>query len=282
MRKSLITFYRKLRRFLDERSGRSFLSKVDKARLQEIIGQNRQSLRLINNWLPSGLIDNSVFRYGVNPEIVRLLNLPLDNECSHTDLLAYLGKTLNEPVKYLELGVSVGKTLWQILNTCSPCECWAFDIEELNPVLKQQFTETNREEWPSLQNSIKKTPSSVSHFVHPSTGSKINYVCADIFDERAWQLLAGQKFNLVLSDALHTPEALEFEWKQMSGKNIFHPGQVAIMWDDLDGKMRDWFLSKRPIIAEHLRVSTNNVSTLLVNGWLGNREFPHRLGIANK
>jgi hypothetical protein len=280
MKKTAVTLYRRFCKAKAEWRGESFLSKTDRVRLQEIICKNRRSLREIDDWLPAGLIEKSVFRYGVNPEVEPLLNLPLDDECAHADLLAYFGKTLDEPTKYLELGVSVGKTLWQILNGCAPCECWAFDIEEINPVLKQRFVEQSRDEWPSPPDSMKKTPSSVSRFVHTPSGSKINYICADIFDERAWQFLVGQGFNLVLSDALHTPQALDFEWRQMTKLNIFSPKNLMIMWDDLDGEMKDWFNVNRPVIAGHLGVSDGKVSTLFLNGWLGRREFPHRLGVA--
>src|SRR5258708_7705516 len=173
IKRSLITLYR---RTVVQFKGNHFpMSTMDAVVLQNIIQKNRETLKKINDWLPPKLIEESVFRYGVNPEVQPLLNLPLDNECTHADLLAYFGKTFNEPLKYLELGVSVGKTLWQILNTCAPCECWAFDIEEINPVLKQRFIEQSRDEWPSPPNSIKKTPSSISRFVHPPSGSNINY-----------------------------------------------------------------------------------------------------------
>lgn len=280
VKRTALTFYRRFCKARAERRGESFLSKVDASGLQEIIVRNRQILKEIDNWLPVGLVENAVFRYGVIPSTERLLNLPLDNECTAADLLVYLGKTLNEPLKYLELGVSVGKTLWQVLNTCGPCECWAFDIEEITPVLKRHFVEQDREEWPSPPGSIKKTASSITRFVHPPSGSRINYICADIFDERAWNLFAGVGFNVVLSDALHTPEALDFEWQQMMKMNIFSPTALAIMWDDLDGKMKEWFHAKRPAIAEHLGINARNVSTLFLNGWFGRREFPHRLGLA--
>jgi len=280
--KTALTFYRRFCKAKAEWRGEDFPSKTDPSRLEKIISENRQALKEIDDWFPAGLIEKSVFCYGVNPESEPLLNLPLDNECAHADLLAYFGKTLNEPLKYLELGVSVGKTLWQILNICAPCECWAFDIEEINPVLKQRFVEQSRDEWPSPPNSVKKTAASVTHFVHPPSGSKIYYVCADIFDERAWRLLSGGGFNLVLSDALHTPEALDFEWQQMTKLNIFSPKTLAIMWDDLDGEMKEWFYAKRPDIAGHLGVDVRNVSTLFLNGWLGRREFPHRFGLAIK
>jgi len=280
MKRLSITLYRRFRRSLSERSGSSFLSRVDQVRLKEIISENRRAVSLVNDWLPAGLIENSVFRYGVTPEVQPLLNLPLDNECCQADLLAYYGRTFDRRLKYLELGVSVGKTLWQILNTCAPCECWAFDIEEINPVLKEHFALDAREEWPSRPESIKKTPSSISRFTHQPTGSRLTYICADIFDERGWKLLAGGGFNLILSDALHTPQALDFEWTQMTRSNIFDPQGAVIMWDDLDGAMRDWFRAKRPAIAGRLRVNLDRVNTLFLNGWLGGREYPHWTGLA--
>jgi hypothetical protein len=146
--------------------------------------------------------------------------------------------------------------------------------------LKQRLVGQSRDEWPGPPDSIKKTPSSISRFVHPPSGSKINYVCADIFDERAWQLLAGGGFNLILSDALHTSQALDFEWRQMTKLDIFSSNTLMIMWDDLDGEMKNWFRNKRPAIAKHLGMNLQDVSTLFLNGWLGRREFPHRLGVA--
>lgn len=280
MNKSLIRRYRNFRRSLSKIAGRSSLSKVDQVRLKEIISENRRALSLVHDWLPAGLLESSVFRYGVTPEVQPLLNLPLDNECCEADLLAYYGRTCGAPLKYLELGVSVGKTLWQILHSCAPCECWGFDIEEINPVLKQHFALDAREEWPSRPESIKKTPSSISRFTHQPTGSKLTYICSDIFDDRAWKLLAGCGFNLILSDALHSPQALDFEWAQMTRLNIFDPQSVAIMWDDLNGEIRDWFQAKRSTIAGQLNVNLHNVDMFFLNGWLGKREYPHRIGLA--
>lgn len=283
MKKTALTLYRRLLKATAEfRSDHILSGRIKASRLQQVIFQNRHALGLISDWFSPGLIEKSVFRYGVNPEVEPLLNLELDNECTHADLLACFGVASSEPRKYLELGVSVGKTFWQILNTCSPCECWAFDIEEINPVLKLHFIEQSREEWPSPSNSIKKTPSSISRFIFPPNGIQVVYVCADIIDERAWERLAGNNYNLVFSDALHTPQALEFEWSQMTRLKIFNPAEVVVMWDDLDGKMRDWFKAKQAAIAAHLAVAPANVGTLYLNGWLGRREFPHRLGLAIK
>jgi len=283
IKKQAVLLYRRFLQNTAKLRGVDFLAgKLDAKRLDAVIRQNRQALAAVPDWLPAGLVANSVFRYGVNPDVEPLLNLPLDGDCTHTDLLAYFGQTAREPLKYLELGVSVGKTFWQVLNTCAPAECWAFDIEEMNPALKSRLVEQSRQEWSGPPDSIKKTPSSISRFVHPATGNTVVYICADIFDPKAWQLLAGQNFNLVLSDALHTPEALAFEWKQMTTANIFNPREAVIMWDDLDGGMRDWFHSHRPAMAAHFGIGLEKVGTLYMNGWLGRREFPHRLGLALK
>lgn len=283
IKKQALFLYRRLLKATAKWREVDFLSgKIEAVRLDEVIRQNRLALNAVDDWFPSGLISQSVFRYGVNPGFEPLLNLPLDNECTHADILAYFGRTAQEPGRYLELGVSVGKTFWQILNTCKPFECWGFDIEEINPVLKARLVEQSRQEWQGPADSIKKSKSSISRFSHPATGNQVVYICADIFDPKAWELLAGNNFNLVLSDALHTPEALEFEWNQMTKMNIFNPREAVVMWDDLDGVMRDWFQAHRAAIAAHLSVSFENVGTLYMNGWLGRREFPHRLGLALK
>jgi hypothetical protein len=283
IKRSLVTFYRRFRKTAAQLKGTHFpLSTLDVALLQKYIQKNRDALKLIDNWLPPQLIEKSVFRYGINSDVEPLLNLSLDLECTHTDLLSYYGATLKRRCKYLELGVSVGKTLWQVLHACAPCECWGFDIEEINPVLKQHLVEVSRTEWQGPKDSIKKTASSITRFIHEPSGGKVHYICADIFDRRAWELLAGNHFNLILSDALHTPEAVDFEWQQMTAADIFDPNEVVIMWDDLDDKMRDWFYNRRNAIARHLTVDIKNVDTGFVNGWLGRREFPHRLGLAIK
>jgi len=264
-------------------SGTDFpLNSIPSKELQQVILKNREALAAVDDWLPRQLMEHSVFNYGINPDVAPLLNLPLDRECTHTDVLAGYGVMMKGRCKYLEIGVSVGKTLWQILNTCAPCECWAFDIEEINPVLKQRLTEVSRTEWQGPPGSLKKTPSSISRFVHPATNGHLVYICADVFDQRAWETLAGNKFNLVLSDALHTPQAIDFEWTQMTAARIFNPHEIVLLWDDLDGEMKDWFNGKRETIAKELSVGIHNVRTGFVNGWLGRREFPHRFGFAVK
>ena len=283
MKKTALTLYRRGLQTLSRLRGDPILCRhVRSPEMAEVIRRNRAVVGQVNAWVIPDLIRNSIFRYGINPDAEGLLDLLLDDGCTHTDLLVYCGRRLAQPRKDLELGVSVGKTFWQVLNNCGPCECWGFDIEEMTPVLKSRLVEQAREEWPSPPGSIKKTASSLTRYLHRETGNPVTYLCADIFDEQAWARLAGQKFNLVLSDALHTASALEFEWAHLSQSGILHPDEVVIMWDDLNGEMKTWFLEKQAAIGRDLGVRLADVRTVFLNGWLGRREFPHRLGLALK
>jgi hypothetical protein len=250
--------------------------------LARVVADNRRALKAVDDWLPDNMLAQSVFRYGVNPDVEPLINLPLDANVTHADLLAYFGQRLQKPCAYLELGVSVGKSLWQILNACAPCRCWGFDIEEINPALSRNLVQISRQEFSPPAASIKQTPSSLTRFLHPPSGSTVTYLCGDILDKEAWKLFSGEKFNLILSDALHTPEALALEWNQLTDLHLLDADEAVIMWDDLDGPMHDWFRQNRALIAEDLAVSADNLCTLFANGWLGRREYPHRLGIAMK
>lgn len=281
--KTALTIYRRWLQTVGRWRGDSILcQQVRSPEMAEVIRLNRAVVGQVKSWVIPGLIQNSIFHYGVDPGAEALLDLPLDDGCTNTDLLVYWGRRIAQPCKYLELGVSVGKTFWQVLNDCGPCECWGFDIEEITPVLKERLVEQSREEWPSPPGSLKKTASSITRYLHPESGGRVTYICADIFDEKAWARLAGQQFNLVLSDALHAAPALEFEWAHLSQSGILHPAEVFIMWDDLSGALNTWFLGKQPDFSRQLAVEPANVRTVFLNGWLGRREFPHRLGLVLK
>lgn len=283
LQKYAFYYYRKLRMALETWPLGNVLSgKVDTSVLAATIKNNRESLKLIQNWFPIQLLEKSVFRYGVNEGLEKLLNLPLDDICTNADILAYFANTMKEDLRYLELGVSVGKTFWQLINSSTRAECWGFDIEEINPVLKDRLHEVSRFEWQGPRDSIKKSKSSISRFAHPGTGNAVVYICADIFDPKAWEFLTDGNFNIILSDALHSSEALDFEWEQMTLRRIFNPNETLLMWDDLDGPMHSWFRSRQASIASHLSIAENNVRAAFMNGWLGSREVPHRLGFAIK
>lgn len=283
LKRLALSIYRRLATALNPPIGSALLSgKIHASQMHNVIESNRTNLRKITPWIPEELLENSVFQYGILPEHKELLDLPVDSHATHADLLCCFARNLRKNAKYLELGVSVGKTFWQVMLSRPDIECWGFDIEEINPVLMRHLQLDSRDEWPALNGSPRKAPSSISRFTNRKTGQRVVYICADIFDARAWKLLENGMFNLVLSDALHTPEALDYEWTQMVTGRLFSPKEIVIMWDDLDGDMRVWFERQKPNIATVLSTDLENVGTFFMNGWLGRKEFPHRLGLALK
>lgn len=274
----VIYIYRHFRILLEHFFGRGIMSGINSSIPKSIMQNNRKYLAAIENWVPAGLIESSVFRYGVTPQVEPLLNRPLDIAPTNADLLAFFATQCGCQGRYLEIGVSVGKTFWQVMNSAVQFECWAFDIEEISPALKQEFSLISRVEWQTPSSSTKKTPSSFSSFLFKKTGQRVYYICADVFDPYAWTFLQDLSFNIILSDALHAATALDFEWGMLMKANSLSRDFFLMVWDDLDAEMKDWFLRKKSAMATQCNIPSNAVGEFFMNGWLGSREFPHRFG----
>lgn len=283
MRDDFVGLYRRSRKLLSHVTGSDFpLNEIPKRELASIIHSNRLALARIPIWVEIKTLQRSLFNYGLGPRTLPHINATVDSSCTYADLLVYYAKRLHGPLKYLELGVSVGKTFWQMLCNSGGGRLVGFDIEEMNPVLEQQLTFKERWEWLTRTGSIKKTASSCATYAHAESKSEVSYICGDILDETAWQALKGSTFNLILSDAFHSAEALQKEWEMMTSLNLFDPQQCVVVWDDLNGAMHDWFLKQRREIAAVLGVAPARVRTVFVNGWMGKHESPHRVGVAVK
>lgn len=277
----LLSTYRQMRRWVDHMTGTNFpFNRVDRDALQQTIEHNRKTLGRIPSWIQDKQLESSVFNYGLTPQARRLIDLPLANCCTHADLLVYFAQRLNKPVRYLELGVSVGKTFWQVLHASEKIELVGFDIEELNPALAASLLLESKEQWPTMHSSLKKTDSSFSIYRNQRSECRVHYLCGDIFDPNSWARLDGRKFNLLLSDAFHSVDAIEWEWQQLLQRRLLDPEECVIMWDDLDGEMHQWFLAKRSAIMQAMDIGASNIGTLWIYGWLGRREYLHRIGLA--
>jgi hypothetical protein len=283
IRNELVSVYRRSHKILRHVAGTDFpFNQIPPRDLEEIIVHNRRALAQIGTWLDQETLKRSIFNYGITPQFLPRINGSPDGTCTYADLLVYFMKRLRGPVRYLELGVSVGKTFWQILCASKAARLTGFDIEAINPALERELQQETRREWPSMPGSIKKTPASLTSYRHPPSGSKVDYLCGDIFDDDAWQALKGTRFNLILSDAFHSADAVQKEWEAMSLLDLFDKEECVIVWDDLDGPMHDWFLRRRTEIAGALGVDRTQVRTVFVNGWMGEQEWPHRIGLAVK
>ena len=76
----------------------------------------------------------------------------------------------------------------------------------------------------------------------------IQYLCGDVFDENSWGKLRGQKFNIIFSDAFHSPKGLKFEYEML----------------------------------KKYQLSNSNIAINSYNGWLGQHEDKHLNGIIFK
>ena len=87
--------------------------------MDEIIKFNRETLRTVPKWIHSEDYNSppSSFHYGLPKSVFHLIDKDVSNELTECDIICYfitLFNNLNIPVNYLEIGVSVGKTFYQI------------------------------------------------------------------------------------------------------------------------------------------------------------------------
>ena len=75
---------------------------------------NRQALELIGNWIDDKAFAASWFNYGVPDFIKAVINQPIGDALTYTDLMLRIAEKYFNQVNYLEIGVSVGKNFFQI------------------------------------------------------------------------------------------------------------------------------------------------------------------------
>src|ERR1700734_549439 len=107
---------------------------------------NRESLTLIDDWIDEKAFASSFFQYGVPPFIKEVINKPIGEAVTYTDLMLLIAKKYFGQVNYLEIGVSVGKNFFQLLRSFPNAHLTGFDIEEINPVLERQLRFSDKKE----------------------------------------------------------------------------------------------------------------------------------------
>src|SRR5437016_3131601 len=83
-----------------------------------------------------------LWHFGMSERHIETVN-KIASHVSYTEVIAFLISHMEYPCKYLEIGVSSGKNLFQLAVT-SPhedVECYGLDIELFNPLLKRHFTQ---------------------------------------------------------------------------------------------------------------------------------------------
>ena len=245
------------------------------SQLNESILENRNSLYFVENWVDEKSLENSWFNYGVPDFIKADLNKKINNELTYSDVLSYLAKSYFKKVNYLEIGVSVGKNFFQIINSRNNINfALGFDIENIYPIIENKLIFEKKETWKTNIDSIKKDDSHLTQYIYKD--KKISYLCGDVFDQKTWERIPKNKFNIIFSDALHTPDAIIFEFDQIL-KNKLLSEEFIFVWDDLEGEMEYAFYNIIKKYGEKLNIQQTYLFE--INGWVGEHERKHKVGL---
>jgi hypothetical protein len=249
---------------------------IKKEDFADVKERNRKTLELVTDWISEPAFKKSFFNYGVPDFIKSDINKQIGDQLTYTDIIMYLSEKHFSEINYFEIGVSVGKNFFQVINASRQGKITGFDIEEINPVLENKLNFLSREEWKTMNGSIKTNPSSLKKYSYQNR--EVAYLSGDVWDEESWKKLEGSRFNLVFSDALHSPKALLFEFEMLVKYNLL-ADKFIMFWDDLEGKMQNSFFK---IIRKYDRhYALKDVYLLKVNGWVGQNERPHTVGIVS-
>lgn len=239
-----------------------WLSK-DPVRFGQVYRVNRDYLRTVDRWFtPESLVD-SLWRYGVPPQwdarqdSMNATGLnDIELEVTYTDLIAVMASRLDN-LRYLEIGVSVGKNFMQIVKQFPDAEIFGLDVEDLNPRIAQEF-ERVETVWQSDRAYAVETLSGhparirlAIQKLHRKDGRPVTYIKGDQFSPDTWAALKGNKFNFIFSDGVHSPRALLDEMDHISRNELIAEGPFTMYWDDLvNVGMQDAFKSNCETLAQ--------------------------------
>lgn len=240
----------------------------------EVARANRDLLRRTGEWVDREAIASARLHYGVDhlasPEV--LSGASDGRETTLTDLVCLMARRTPR-LSYLEIGVSVGRNLWQVLHAAEGAQIVGMDMDRLYPPLAARLV-------PDEEAGTGDGRVAIQRFRYPARRHGIMQVVGNVLDEACWAALNGLRFNLIFSDALHAPEAILFEWNQLVSRRLLDPAGFIMMWDDLDPlPMRSAFDRICADAIERLGADPGQCWFRHMPGWLGARELPHAIGI---
>jgi hypothetical protein len=249
--------------------------------MEAIIQKNRETLSMVPEWVEDATYQTAVYWYGLPESVRHLIDRPIGNDITYSDAMVHLTKKLKKKICYLELGTSFGKNFLQVAHAISHSTLVGFDFEKISPAMKRfLINDTEIATWNSLcKDSFKKDQPSLTRYNQITHENTVYYLNADLFDEGAWQRLHGMKFNMIFSDALHTPEALLNEYQMLTKYDLIDPDECIFVWDDLGGEMTKMFMCIFDMLGKKYQLSMEQGFVIPLRGWLGTHMHHHNVGI---
>jgi hypothetical protein len=216
-------------------------------------------------------------------------------ELTEADLLCSFMAEFAEksiPLRYLEIGVSVGKTFYQVVKFAREhlrdhtIHC--LDIEKVNPTLKKLLDGAMGREaecsglpcQPRKESMRQDDQNVILRWNH----GEIVYFEADEFDNDIWNAM-GPKYNIIFSDAFHDPQAILNEYSKLKNNDLIDTSMFVYCFDDLEkdhSKGPMWRAVQKIYLDLSKEYPGVALEHLTVNGWLGQHEAKHHFGVISR
>jgi len=237
-------------------------------KLQDVILFNRSTLAGVDKFVDDPDYNESPDNYGLPEHVKHLIDLPVGPQPTYVDLLMFLQTHFaKDNIKYVEIGVSVLKTFYQVSNFLKNSHLYAFDINRINPTMEKRLTRTR----PAVNNLNQ----------YKLDSNNISYFQGDVYSQSDFSNFkehVGAPVNIVFSDAHHTSLGLASEFNQYIKDSLDE--DFILFYDDLERpSMQGVFVD----IAENISEKRAGIEAMFlqVNGWLGEHEHVHTTGIVS-
>jgi len=263
---------------------------ADGDRFDEIKKRNRDALRDGPDWCRPEELKKSFWRYGVGAPSEPGLNV-IPDEATYCDLVQYLAGRLTKKINYLEIGVSVGKSVFQHARAWSDAHMAAVDIEEISSPLREGLgvpADAQPEPWGIVQifhqgkNPKVKCPSTLRW--NTPLNSEFLYHSVDKFKEDLWKRLGDRQFNVVFSDAFHQPESILHEFAALVNNDLIDRDEFVLIWDDITENMEGALRQIASALGTLYGINRVDTALLPILGTYGGPtgKGVHRIGVITK
>lgn len=270
--------------------------------LEEITAHNQQTRNSIKQWVTDEDIDGSIFGYGLTSDpkgfAPNTAKDTGDAPIQH-DFISQLGARIaeaGEPIRYMEIGVSVLKGMHTQANFFKDAQITAVDIEDPNPSIanfwknEQVLSEWTDSKMPDGQPDMRRTSGRAKDVIKRwdgPQGNVIHYVVGDAFNAHTYGHLKSEiidkngPMNLVVSDGCHTGAAVTAEAENLLGLGIIKGDKAkefSMVWDDCGGEIAEAvqggiFARLREEFGKERKLCMGAFS---IPGWIGQLEGSHR------